>query len=195
MSARLVKNVLRQMGTGEGAVAELSDGRIYYNTRRHSGPKGADSAMRWEAWSDDGGATWKNLAVSRVLPDGPQGEGLNGCHGGLVRLPVHGRDIILYSNCDSPTRERKNVSVWASFDGGKTWPIKRSVYAGPSAYSSLSAGRPGTPSTGWIYILLEGGKKYRYEGAYLARFNLSWLLKGEKTGDGKLPAWINAPGR
>jgi len=45
------------MGTGEGAVAELSDGRIYHSSRRHWEPKGAASSMRWKAWSDDGGAT------------------------------------------------------------------------------------------------------------------------------------------
>jgi sialidase-1 len=179
------------MGTGEGTVAELADGRIYYNTRRHWEPKGSDSSMRWEAFSDDGGVTWKNLAVSNVLPDGPQGPGLNGCHAGLMRLPITGRDILIYSNCDSPNQERKNITVWASFDGAKTWPIKRSVYAGLSAYSSLTAGRPGTPSEGWIYAGLEGGKEHRYAGILLARFTLSWLLKGEKTGNGTLPDWVN----
>ena len=178
------------LGTGEGTVAELSNGRIYYNSRRHADPQGVDSPWRWEAWSDDGGETWKDLAVSKVLPDGPQGKGLNGCMGGLVRLPVRDRDIILYSNCDSANNERKDMTVWASFDGAKTWPIKRRVFEGPSAYSSLSAGRPGTPSEGWIYILLEGGEKHRYGGGHLARFNLNWLLGGEKTGDGTLPAWI-----
>ena len=177
------------LGTGEGAVAELSDGRIYYNSRRHSDPKGVNPSMRWEAWSDDGGAVWKDLAISKVLPDGSL-KNHGGCICGLVRLPVRGRDIILYSNCDSATRERRDVTVWASFDGAKTWPIKRRIFAGPSAYSSLSAGRPGTPSEGWIYILLEGSGKHRYAGAQLARLNLSWLLEGEETGDGELPKWL-----
>ena len=179
------------LGTGEGAVAELSDGRIYYNSRRHWDPKGL-KLMRWEAWSEDAGATWKDLAISKVLPDGALGNGSNGCLAGLIRLPVRGRDILLYSNCDNATKQRKNVSVWVSFDGAKTWPIKRSVFAGPSAYSSLSVGRPGTPSAGWIYILLEGGKKHRYGGGQFARFNLSWLLDGEKTGDGTVPDWVDA---
>ena len=81
------------------------------------------------------------------------------------------------------------MSVWVSFDGAKTWPIKRRVFEGPSAYSSVNAGRPGTPSEGWIYVQMEAGKKHRYEEAYVARFNLSWLLKGEKTGDGEVPGW------
>ena len=136
--------------------------------------------MRWEAWSDDVGETWTDLTVSTVLPDGPR-DPAGGCHGGLVRLPVPGRDVLLYSNCDSPSG-RKDMAVWASFDGGKTWPIKRRVFDGPCAYSSLNAGRPGTSSEGWLYLLFEGG--------YLARFNLSWLLEGEKTGDGELSTWI-----
>jgi len=177
------------MGTGEGAVAELSNGRIYYSSRRHWDPKGL-KLMRWEAWSDDGGATWKDLAISKVLPDGSRGKGSNGCLAGLVRLPIRGRDILVYSNVDSPTKQRKDVTVWASFDGAKTWPIKRRVFEGPSAYSSMTVGRPGTPSEGWIYILLECGKKHRYGGGSLGRFNLTWLLKGKKTGDGELPGWV-----
>ncbi len=41
-----------------------------------------------------------------------------------------------------------------------------------------------------VYVLFEGGTKHRHEGGYVARFNLSWLLQGKTTGDGKLPAWI-----
>ena len=47
---------------------------------------------------------------------------------GLTRLAVTGKDILIYSNCDSPSG-RKQGTVWASFDGGKSWPIKRLVYA------------------------------------------------------------------
>jgi len=187
------------LGTGEGAVAELSDGRIYYNSRRHWDPAGStyDRALRWAAWSTDGGATWKDPQITTILPDGARGSIGNGsgCLGGLVRLPVRGRDILLYSNCDSTTGQRKDVTVWASFDGGNTWPLKRRVFIGPSAYSSLSAGRLGTPSEGQIFILLEGGKTHRYEDGHFARFNLSWLLGGKKTGDGKLPKWVDAAGR
>ena len=178
------------VGTGEGLVAELSDGRIYYNTRRHHFPKGvAKHPMRYEAWSDDGGATWKDMSISKVLPDGPRGGYPIGCMGGLTRLPVKGRDILLYSNCDTGSGSRRDVTVWVSFDGAKTWPIKRLALEGPGAYSSLAAGRPGTPSEGWIYLLLEVGNYD--DGASIARFNLNWVLEGEKkTGDGELPKWL-----
>ena len=170
-------------GTGEGAVAELSDGRIYYNSRRHLDPKGVDPRKRWTAWSYDGGETWKDLAISKVLPDGAGG----GCMGGLVRLPIRGKDILIFSNLPGASRPRRDGTAWASFDGGKTWPLKRLVYKGNFAYSSLNAGRPKTKSEGWIYLNFEGGPK---GGSTVARFNLSWLLKGEKTGDGELPKWL-----
>jgi len=170
------------LGTGEATIAELSDGRIYYNSRRHWAPEGANPRRRWTAWSEDGGATWKDLSICSVLPDGPQDSNY-GCMGGLVRLPVRNRDILIYSNCDSPSG-RHHGTVWASFDGGKTWPIKRLVYKGSFAYSSLTVGRPGTPSKGWIYLHFEGGPK---GGSTLARFNLSWVLQGEPTGDGSIP--------
>jgi len=172
-------------GTGEAMVAELSDGRIYYNSRRHWAPDGENPRRRWTAWSDDGGATWKGLKFCEVLPDGPQDTNY-GCMAGLVRLPVAGRDILIYSNCDSP-KGRNHGTVWASFDGGETWPLKRLVFEGNFAYSSLDAGRPKTNSEGWIYLHFEGGPK---GGSTVARFNLSWLLEGEKTADGKLPDWL-----
>ena len=73
---------------------------------------------------------------------------------------------------------RENITVWASFDGGKTWPIKRRVYDGPSAYSNLAAGRDETPSEGKLYILFEGGPEGMYSAIQVAVFNLNWVIKG-----------------
>ncbi len=170
-------------GTGEATLAELSDGRIYYNSRRHWAPEGKNPRRRWTATSDDGGKTWKDLKICEILPDGPQNTNY-GCMGGLVRLPVKDRDILIYTNCDSPDG-RKLGTAWASFDGGKTWPIQHLVDKGTFAYSSVDAGRPGTKSEGWIFLNYEAG------GSKMARFNLSWLLKGEKTGDGDMPKWLS----
>ena len=175
------------MGTGEATIAELSDGRLYYNSRSHWN-KTRPPKRRRHAWSDDGGETWRHWQVVDILPDGPQYT-TYGCMGGLIRLPVKGRDIVLYSNCDLPTaRGRHHGTVWVSFDGGKTWPLKRLVFKGAFAYSSLGAGRPGTKSEGHIYIFFEGGPK---RGGTMARCNLRWLLKGKKTGDGELPEWLD----
>ena len=169
-------------GTGEATLAELSDGTVYYNSRRHWANEGENPRRRWPARSVDGGKTWKDLKICEALPDGPQNTNY-GCMGGLTRLAVKDRDILLYSNCDSPGG-RKLGTIWASLDGGKTWPVKRLVFAGSHGYSSLTSGRPGTKSEGWIYLHFEGGPK---GGSTVARFNLAWVLKGEATGDGALP--------
>ena len=170
-----------EKGTGEATVAELSDGRIYYNSRVHWQVRPQNTRRR-SVISTDGGHTWTDWRIVEALPDGPQDTNY-GCMGGLVRLPVRDRDILLYSNCDSPSG-RQRITVWASFDGGATWPLQRLVYEGPGAYSSLNAGRPATPSEGWIYLHFEGGPD---GGSQVARFNLSWVLSGEPTGDGSLP--------
>lgn len=169
-------------GTGEACIVELSDGRLLYNSRRHWAPEGKSPLRRWTSFSDDGGATWSKASLCEILPDGPQNTNY-GCMGGLVRLPVDGRDILIYSNCDHPNA-RKNGTVWCSFDGGTTWPIKRVIDAGDFAYSSLNVGTNGTVSEGWIFL------NYESHGAKVARFNLAWILEGQKTGDGQVPDWI-----
>ncbi len=190
------------LGTGEAALAELSDGRVLYSSREHM-----TRGNRFFAWSHDGGERWLNVRRSTILPDGARGTSY-GCMGGLIRLPVKGRDILLYSNLDTgkgvmpPIEQagasrgggREKITVWASFDGGETWPAKRLVFDGPSAYSNLGAGRPGTPSAGRAFLLFEGGPEGMYAGIRVAVFNLSWLLEGEKTGDGALPKWIETGG-
>jgi sialidase-1 len=184
--------------TEEAALVELDDGRIYYNSRSHSGyydktfarELRPDETMRREAWSNDGGQTWENLNVSQVLPDGGGYARGYGMKGGLTRLPVKGRDVLIFSNADTGGGDRKKMTVWASFDGAETWPVKRLVYAPHGAYSSLVAGRPETASEGLIYLLFEGGPEGRYSAMQVARFNLSWIVEGERTGNGEVPQWV-----
>ena len=164
-------------GTGEAAVAELSDGTIYYNSRRHLSTDGLNPRMRHIAYSRDGGRTWQDLSVSDDLPDGSQHRDY-GLMAGLVRLPVSGHDILLFSNIESDDG-RNNGTVWASFDGGKTWPVKRVVDAGGFAYSSLAAGIKGTPSEGYIYLLYEDGGHPHSTGK-VVRFNMAWLTEGKR---------------
>ena len=171
-----------EMGTGEACIVELSDGTLYYNSRVHW-DKRPNFTKRREARSKDSGATWIDFRIVEVLPDGQQNRSY-GCMGGLTRLPVAGKDILLFSNIETPNARRENGTVWASFDGGKTWPVKRLANPGPSGYSSMNAGRPGTPSEGWIYFMPEAN------GAKVLRFNLAWVVAGEATGDGKIPDWV-----
>jgi len=171
------------LGTGEAALAEISDGSILYSSREHM-----SKGNRYFAWSYDGGELWLGPHRSPYLPDGARGTSY-GCMGGLIRLPDEKHDILIYSNLDtdegsmpqevggSTGSGREDITVWASFDGGKTWPVKRLVFDGPSAYSNLGVGRVGKPSEGKIYLLFEGGHKGLKSAVNVAVFNLSWLLE------------------
>ena len=87
-------------GTGEAAIVELSDGSLYYNSRRHLSTDGLNPRMRYIASSSDGGQNWENLYVSKELPDGEQNRDY-GLMAGLDRLPFEGHDILIFSNIDS----------------------------------------------------------------------------------------------
>ena len=166
-------------GTGEAAIVELSDGTLYYNSRRHFSTDGLNPRMRHIATSKDGGHSWKNIYVSKDLPDGEQSRDY-GLMAGLDRLPYKDYDLLVFSNIESHSG-RKNGTVWLSFDGGKSWPIKKLIESEGFKYSSMTVGRKNTPSEGYIYLLYETGTKENindYGGGIVARFNLSWLMEG-----------------
>lgn len=167
-------------GTGEAALAELSDGRIYYNSRSHM----SIDHRRRIAWSYDGGYRFVDWYVSDDLYE--IGEPFYfkyatrpsyGCRAGLVRIPdgiIHADDILVYSSPDWTGGWRYQMTVWASFNGSATWPVKRMIDANFSAYSSLTVDKGGT-----IYLLYEGGENKLYDEVSVATFNLNWLLEGE----------------
>ena len=111
--------------------------------------------------------------------------------GGMTRLPVKDKDIIVFSNADS-AYGRMRMTLWVSYDGAETWTSRRLVHGGAAGYSSLTCGRPGTTSEGWIFLHFEGGSNAKSSegGSYVVRCNLSWILNGGTTGDGKVPDWM-----
>ena len=148
-------------GTGESGLVELQDGTIYHNSRTHMRP-----GNRRIAYSHDAGETWVGEHEDDELFDGPPD--IYGCKAGLIRLPYEDRDILLFSSPGNRST-RTDITVWVSFDGGKTWPINRLIKKGPGNYTWMSTGRQGTSSEGMIYLL--AGKDW------MARFNLAWLLE------------------
>jgi sialidase-1 len=163
-----------QSGTGEGTLAELSDGRIYYNSRSHM----STDNRRQIAWSHNGGQYFVDWSVEDDLREPGQPAYFRHCRvpsygvsAGLARLPSHcsaEKDILLFSMPDDPGGRRRRLTVFASLDGGKTWPVKRLIDKGGAAYSAMEAG-----PDGMIYVLCHTGRRV----AKLARFNTSWLLE------------------
>ena len=72
-------------------------------------------------------------------------------------------------------RDRKNVTIKLSNDGGATWPISRSLEPDQSGDSDLAVGADGT-----IYCFYERGRSdgnYATKHLTVARFNTEWLRR------------------
>jgi len=173
------------MGTADGAIAELTYSGLVFSAREQ-----VTRGNRYLASSPNNGVNWIGAERNADIPDGPRGSSF-GLMGGLIRLPIADYDILLYSNVDTDagslptefagdsTDGRERITVWASFDGGRTWPLQRLVYGGPSGISNLAAGRAGTATEGKVFLLFEGGPNGSDSAVHLATFNLGWLLGGE----------------
>lgn len=150
-----------QVGTGEGCLVELADGRIYYNSRAYF-----YDGYRRTAISRDGGETFTDFAKDQQLiePDW-------GCNAGMASYPralSRGKEMILFSN--PAHRCRQGLIVRLSEDGGRTWKYKKTIHAGPSAYSAIAVSEEGI-----ISVFFENGTASPYDQLSLAQFNLNWL--------------------
>lgn len=104
----------------ESMVVELADGSLLMSIR-------SSSARRFSR-SSDGGRTWSPATTIPELVE-------PNCNGDIIALR-HAPGVLLHSIANHPT-ERRDVSIFASFDQGKTWPVKTLVSPGESMYSSL----------------------------------------------------------
>nr|MDO8085026.1 sialidase family protein [Candidatus Sigynarchaeum springense] len=154
-----------QAGAGVGVgsedqVFEGLDGSLCLNMRAGS--------FRLVAWSGDGGDTWGPAREDLALPDVP-------CMASVYRMTDNvtyhiGR--VLY--CGTDKHVRAHYTVRMSYDDGRTWPVAKEVYPGPSAYGQLVV--LGDNET--IALLVEAGP-IDYRGTiHLARFDLHWLTGG-----------------
>jgi sialidase-1 len=148
--------------TNESAVVQITNGSLLLNMRSYAGEH-----ERAIALSHDGGLTWSKVRLDPVLIEPV-------CQASMVRYTLaakSGRNRLLFSNpADKARRDRMTVRL--SYDEGKTWPVARQVYAGPSAYSSLAILSDGT-----IGLLYERGTANAYEQIEFAHFNLEWLTR------------------
>jgi sialidase-1 len=160
-----VPNNAETVSPNETVAVETAAG-VMLNVRSPSPPQ-----RRIVVRSNDGATRWSPPAFDEHLPDPV-------CAAGMVRLDRH---RLLFSNPDSgPGRDRRNLTVRLSPDQGKTWPVKRALEPGPSAYSDLAV-LPG----GTILCFYEAGTATQYDTLTLARFNLEWLTAGSDSRQGR----------
>jgi hypothetical protein len=122
--------------TEECQIVELSGGTLLLNMRNYWGRDGKrpDRAdQRAVARSSDGGATWSPLEFDATLIEPV-------CQASLISVPhpsKAGATVLVFANPASK-EARRNMTVRASFDEGKTWPVSRRIDKGSVAYSCLA---------------------------------------------------------
>lgn len=121
-------------GGGEVQIAETAAGGLIASMRDNGFP---GSGARWFNRSTDGGLTWGSpftqTANQSVIPD-------PACQGNVFRLTTtndSNASRLLHANT-AHTSSRVNMTLRLSYDDGQTWPVSHLVYAGGSAYSSVT---------------------------------------------------------
>lgn len=162
-----------QLATGEGALIELADGTITYNSRAYYRDQ-----KRYLATSVDGGATYGDFRTDDFLLE----EENIGCNASFLRverdqirdaflLPDDADGVTVFANPRSKVRD--NMTACISFDGGRTWAKTQNIWKGPCAYSSLAF----SEKEQRFFLMYEKGEKRPYEsGVAIAEFDLEWLL-------------------
>jgi sialidase-1 len=132
------------IASNETTVAQLPDGRLYFNSRNQG-----TAASRVDAISTDGG---ESLAAQYSPQPGLTGPRVQGSV-----LQTARRDLLLFSGPADPAA-RRSMAIRASGDQGKTWRQALLLSDAPAAYSDLVQ-----LDTSTIGLLYETGVTGTYE--------------------------------
>lgn len=145
----------------ESKIVELDNGDWMINSRDKE-----KTGIRYVHVSNDNGDTWKTRTDKQLIDPGNNAS--------LIRYTTvrdgYNKSRLLFSNAKMKDG-RKNMTVRISYDEGKTWTEGRTIYDGPSAYSTLTV-----LENGEIGLLFE---KDDYSQNSFVKFSLEWLTEGE----------------
>lgn len=157
-------------GGDESKVVELNDGRILMSIRRQS--KGA----RYYTISDNVPTTteavsWTQKTTSTVSEWPEMVE--PACNGDIVRYTStndgYDKDRILHTLPNDGVN-RQNLTMFLSYDEGRTWPVKKSICPTGAAYSSIAILEDGT-----IGVYAEENYNTDKYSLYFLNVSLDWL--------------------
>jgi len=140
----------------ESKIIELIDGSWMINARANK------KGLRYVHTSSDEGKTWNTKADATLIDPG--------CNASIIRYTSvkdgFDKNRLLFSNAKA-VKGRTNLTVRISYDEGETWTKGKTIYEGPSAYSSMAI-----LENGDIGVFFE---KDEYTKNVYAQFSLKWL--------------------
>ena len=139
-------------GGDEAKLVEERDGTVIISTRR-SGERGFNV-------SHDGGLTWGKGYTNKDLWG-------NSCNADML---VYSDDVYLHTMPNA--EDRRNLTIYASRDKGKTWPYKYVFNSLPGAYSSIVKCADGS-----IGIYYEDGTMSDHYSMNFITIPLEWILR------------------
>jgi len=144
-------------GKTECQLVELADGRLLMDIRQETG------SSRCFSISADGGKTWS--APRGGLPASPVACAIERY---TLKSAGDDRDRIIWTGPKGP--DRHNLVVRISYDEGRTWPVERMIYVGPSAYSDLTILKDRS-----VGLLWERGLAHGYQFITFTRLTREFL--------------------
>ena len=157
-----VSTAIAETGGDEAKLVELNNGNLMMSIR--------NSGTRRFNISTDNGLSWGTAYNQTDMTD-------PNCDGDFIRYTstLDGYDKNRLLHTIPFASNRTNVSVLMSTDEGATWPVRKTIFSGASAYSSLTVLPDGT-----MGIYYENGENSTYQ-MYFVRFSLNWLTNGADT--------------
>lgn len=144
----------------ESKIIELANGTLMINARVNK------KGLRYVHTSTDDGKTWETKPEPELIDPG--------CNASIIRYTSkadgYNKNRLLFSNAKSK-KGRVNMTVRISYDEGKTWTDGKTIYEGPSAYSSLTI-----LENGDIGLFFEQDE---YTKNPFVSFSLKWLTDGK----------------
>jgi sialidase-1 len=152
----------------ETMITELSDGRVMLVARSTSKANrkivttSPDGARNWTkpAFHDQ---LWEPICMASIVAHSSKPGTLIFSNPHTLKFGKDGKEVT------SGRGKRENLSIKLSRDDGKTWPVNKTLDAGPSAYSDLAVLPDGT-----VLCLYEGKADIQ-----VARFNLEWIVNDQ----------------
>lgn len=132
--------------TDECTVAELSDGNLLLNMRNND----KSTPNRKISYSKDGGLSWSAVVFDSTLIEPI-------CQASLLRYSLN-PDILLFVN-PHHTKQRKQLTLFISYDEGKSWIDTSIIHKGKGAYNDIVVLKNGNTA-----CLFETGKVLPYSG-------------------------------